>query len=780
MIDGATREPIAGAAVTLVGTSSGAATDAQGRYAVSSLSAGTLEVRCHSVGYIDQIIKLALQESAVLNFSLAASGTEAQEITVTADGRQRIDETPQSVSRLSQSQMEQTRGQTIGETMAALPGITLLQTGVSISKPVVRGLHSQRVLVYNAGVRQEGQQWGAEHAPELDAFSVSTLEVYKGASGVEFGADAIGGIIRAEPRALPVTPLVSGKFDVNLFSNNRQGAFSGSVEGGAAQYPGLGWRASSSYRRAGDTESPGYAVTNSGFSELDLTAAAGYKREWGEVSALYSSYSTTLGIFRGSHIGNITDFLDRFTAGEPLTQLPFSYAIGLPRQSVQHDLLSVRSRFAIASAGQLSVKANWQLNQRKEYDLHIGSRTATEATPPAFSLNLATYSGDAKFQHHPVGNLLGAVGISVSQQTNTNFGRESLIPNFTANSLGIYAMEEWRSGSLLLSGGARYEVYSQSASSYLNRTVDNGTRSFQTVTGTVGALYSPSTHWSIGVNAGTAARAPSINELYSYGVHHGTAQFEIGDASLGIERSFSLDLTLRHQSRIVSVEVSPFINSVQNYIFLFPDAVPVLTLRGVFPTFRYTQTAARLLGIDGSVSVQALPWLRAAATLSMVRGDDVDRREPLIFMPSDRLRLSARIDLTALGFLTSSSPEPPDKTGAFVEIGATLVRKQDRLPRSIDSISVPQNLVPFQVSAAELLDYNRVLQSSPAGYALADLTAGTRFKLGQTPVRVTLSVQNLLNARYRDYLNRLWYYADNAGINAVLRVQIPIGQQDAP
>src|SRR5688500_19161669 len=78
--------------------------------------------------------------------------------------------------------MEKIKGLVISEALSKINGVTLLQTGSTISKPVIHGLHSSRILTIVNGVRQEGQQWGNEHAPEIDPFIADKLTVIKGRS----------------------------------------------------------------------------------------------------------------------------------------------------------------------------------------------------------------------------------------------------------------------------------------------------------------------------------------------------------------------------------------------------------------------------------------------------------------------------------------------------------------------------------------------------------------------------------------------------------------------
>lgn len=173
-------------------------------------------------------------------------------------------------------------------------------------------------------------------------------------------------------------------------------------------------------------------------------------------------------------------------------------------------------------------------------------------------------------------------------------------------------------------------------------------QNFQTVTGAVGVIYQFAPEWSISAQAATAWRAPSINELYSDGVHHGTAQYETGDPNLQIERSFNLDATLRHIGARTRLELSLYRNAISNFIYLFPTVEPVITIRGAFPGFEYRQANALLYGIDGFFEWEVSEIVRAFASLSAVRAWNEAQREPLINMPSDRAIIGCHVDLPSI------------------------------------------------------------------------------------------------------------------------------------
>src|SRR5690606_33154577 len=96
---------------------------------------------------------------------------------------------------LNKAQLQQVQGTSLAAQLQSIPGVSMLQTGGTIAKPVINGMYGNRVLILNNGVRQQGQQWGAEHAPEIDPYIANQLTVVKGAESVRYGSDAIGGVI---------------------------------------------------------------------------------------------------------------------------------------------------------------------------------------------------------------------------------------------------------------------------------------------------------------------------------------------------------------------------------------------------------------------------------------------------------------------------------------------------------------------------------------------------------------------------------------------------------
>ena len=113
-----------------------------------------------------------------------------------------LEQPSQSSVKINKIQLEKLEGKNLGDILSKMNGISTLKTGGSISKPIINGLHSQRILIYQNGVRFFGQDWGVDHAPEIDPDVAKEIIVIKGAGTVKYGGDAMAGIILVIPAPL--------------------------------------------------------------------------------------------------------------------------------------------------------------------------------------------------------------------------------------------------------------------------------------------------------------------------------------------------------------------------------------------------------------------------------------------------------------------------------------------------------------------------------------------------------------------------------------------------
>lgn len=740
--DSATRLPIPNVAVSVDGTRFGSLSDSGGHYRITAALPVVVSLRFRRIGFSFAVRRVDLSRgSGIADVVLAARATSLSGVTVKADSVEQFLRSQQATSILNADDIKERRGQTLGETIRELPGVSIIQYGPSIAKPVVRGLHSQRIATVNDGVPQEGQQWGGEHAPEIDAFTANEIEVIRGPGTILYGSGAIGGVVRVTPRPLPTDGGAGGEISLNGFANNRQGAASVMLEGANLSLPwtgAIGWRAQVTSRRAGDARTPDYYLPNTGFSEFDASGALGIARDWGSSQISYSHFSTDLGLYVGAHVGNLDD-LNR-AMETPLTSSTFAYTIARPDQQITHDLVSWRTTLDLPRNSRVDISYGFQDNDRKEFDNHgfaVGAR-------PAFELELFTHSIDVQYHHPPTGALTGTIGFSGMRQGNLSPGRSFLIPQYRIYSGGVFALEEYTRGRLTITGGARVDDRWQHAFQYGAPVVisPEDIRTYVGPSGSLGASLKLTEVWSL---AGTLARAwrpPNVNERFSQGVHHGTAQYEIGDSSLVAERASNADVTLRHLGERTRLELSVFRNQIDGFIYLQPRE-PVATVRGIYPAYNYAQTDALLRGVELTGQVQPERWLTLLANGNILRGTDRRTGDALYDMPADRATASARVAVWSSARVS----------GAYVEVGTSLVRKQTNVP--------PVTIYKLPT----------------AGYALLNAQVGaSSIRLGGWRIEPSLSVRNLLDVAYRDYLSRYRLFVDEPGRDVVLRLTVPLGR----
>lgn len=739
-----TGQPIPGAILQLIGFNKGESTDSLGRYQFSNLCPGKYEMECLIVGYHSQreTIDLTEDHGHEENFTLAEEEIHLRDVEITT--RRTDAPITQPLSTLSGAGLARTRGHSLGESLKGLAGLTTLQTGASIAKPVIHGMHSNRILIMNNGVRQEGQQWGSEHAPEIDPFVATRLSVVKGAAGVRYGSDAIGGVILVEPNELPIDKPLSGELNSVYFSNGRQGVGSVLLEGGVKGLEGLGWRAQGTLKRGGNMRTPHYYLDNTGVAEQNFSLAAGYRHKGFGAELFYSHFQTKVGIFSGAHIGSVTDLLAVIESGEPLIKADFTYAIGRPYQDVNHNLLKGEAHYHFPDGNRLQWVSAWQLNNRMEYDLHRSRNDSLAVLDrPELSFRLTTFTNDIVWNHKPLaGKLAGEMGLSTLYQYNLMSGRP-LIPNFDQWNIGLFAIERLVSNGWELEAGLRYDYRYMTTYRVVNRQKVTDLFRFHNASGTLGAGRNLNDRWSVRLNMGSAWRPPNVSELFSNGVHHGAASFEEGNSSLRSEKAYNTIASIQYRNARLELELGGYLNFIRDYIYLQPQPQPILTVRGAFPYFKYTQTDATFQGIDATVNWKFIKGIEWTSKASYLRVRDVRNDSYLVMIPPNRWE--NQLSYSRLG--------RDEKRSLRVAVGNRWVAQQER-------VSTGSDFIP-----------------PPGAYSLWNVQAGSTFvQTDKSQLELTLTIDNLLDTAYRDYLNRFRYFSDEVGRTVSLRARWVFGK----
>jgi iron complex outermembrane recepter protein len=736
-----TGESLAGVIVHLKEKEKVTVTDSMGIFKFTGICAGTYTFHVEFLGYETLEKKVTIDRFSHPSFELTGLLGE-----VVIKGERKTEElNTMTRTKMEGIELDKNRGQSLGETLKDLPGLNILQTGPGVSKPVIHGLHSNRILILNNGVRQEGQQWGADHAPEVDPYIASDISVIKGAASIRYGSDAIGGVILLEPKKMPVNPGIDGEINLAGGSNNGMGAGSAMVEGAFdKRLTGLSWRVQGTYRQAGNSRAPGYYLDNTGFKEGDYSAALSYKRDSFGADLYYSHFNTTTGILTASHIGNMADLYLAFNSPAPIEKSVFSYSIGRPFQYVNHDLVKASGYIDLKNMGKIEAIYALQQDVREEYSPDIPYTNSADAVNnPQLYFRIITNAIDLAWHHPFFHGLSGSFGLTASTQGNVYRGTDfySVIPNFRNYGAGAYLIEKWSHNNWTVEGGLRYDYRWLQVYMYnVNLQYVDPVHQYANLTTSLGATYKFNQRLSANFNYGSAWRPPGPNELYGQGVHVSAASFERGDSSLGVEKAYNFTGSLKYLVEKFSAELGIYNNIINNYIFLKPDLKPVTLISGTYPAFTYTQANVVFRGIDLDLKYNPIPQLSIFSKSTLIRAFNYSINDYLVFTPADRFENGIRYEIKQYKGLKK----------IYLGFSNVFVAHQGQVPANSDYVEPPPS------------------------YTLFNAEAGGFVYFGKQPVEINFSVNNIANTAYRDYLDRLRYFADEAGRNFVLRIKIPL------
>lgn len=741
--------------------------DATGNYVIRKLPVGNVKVFVSYVGYksVDTLVNLSGDQ--VLNFTLKENADQLQEVVV----RQKANTLNKSLleQKIKTETIEKFSNQTLGDILKEVAGVSSLKTGSSVVKPVINGLFGSRVPVINNNVRLEDQEWGTEHAPNFDVNAAGKITVIKGASGLQYGGDAVGGLVIIEPISVKRDTLF-GKTILNLASNGRGGSISSSLHKGNDN--GWSWNALGTFKYSGDKEAPDYVLSNSGNREANFSGDVKFTGKKYDISGYYSFYNTTIGILSASHTGNVNDLYNSITNKIPSVVNDFTYTIKNPKQKVQHHLAKINYNYYFDETASLAVQYSFQFNKRLEFDVRRGDFKDIAA----LDLELTTNAINVDFKK-TLHDWTLKTGLNTSIQNNfanPATGIKPLIPNFDRIEFGTYGIASYDlSESFSVDAGVRYDFSRVDATKFYlkSRWEERGyaTEFADFIVGEQGNqwLTKPSfTFHNISTSAGfhkefdtslnwysnisLATRNPNPSEFFSDGLHHSTGIIELGDLALDKEKAVKLSTTLQKKWTAFSVEVNPYINSIRNFVFLRPIGFET-TIRGAFPVWEYQQTNARLTGVDVQTHWKISKQWQHDLALAYVNGKDITNKESLIDIPP--LNLSNKIQYSK-----------SDWHDLKVELKSEVVLRQNQFPNNnfTTNIIVNNELTPVLVD----------ISTPPPAYQLLHFYSEMKFKtFGKSNTTIAFSVQNILNITYRDYLNRQRFFADEMGRNFQIQLK---------
>jgi iron complex outermembrane receptor protein len=736
IIDEHDTSPLDYSSVFIPELNKGFVTDSLGNFIINGICPGTYTFRLSHVGCDERDTVLNLQlPYPFLQLVLEHHAEELLETVIISKVLIR-----NSVSEVSsQVKNKELKDPTadLGKLLSTITGVTNLQTGPTIFKPVIQGMHSDRVLIVNNGVRLESQSWGAEHAPEIDASSAQQLSVVKGAGSIQYGTDAMGGVIIFQNENIDFSGKLKGVFKSGFNSNNLGTGFHGQLEQGyiLKNKQQIAWHVNGTFRKAADASAPKYVLSNTAMDEYAGQATLQWKIP-GKIPltflSRYSYYNRNMGILSASHIGNLEDLNVALESIRPTIINPKSFNINNPKQSVRHQTISNRISFKIKRHN-INLQYDFQTDMRQEFDIRRGNRSNT----PALDLQLNAHHIGT--QYLSVKNIWTTkAGVDYYYRYNKNVpgtGIRPIIPDYVNNAIAIWLFQAVELEKITFEVGLRYEHHSYDVFKFDNNNkLTKPSYQFNNAAALLGFKWKINDLITWNSSLGISSRSPNVNELFSEGLHQSAAAIEYGDSTLVPERGFKWSQNIAFRwNQLISIDVTPFANYISNYIYLNPLNEPVLTIRGAFPAFDYRQTDVFFGGIDADITVHpSIKWMKLFAKYSYIRIVKINDGQELINTPPNRITIGSGVETFQWkGF-----------QNLYFDIEIAYVAEQFRVNPNLD-YSAP-----------------------PKGYALLNVSAGSEKALKNgNRLGFGVSVNNALNTTYRDYLDRFRYFADAPGIN---------------
>ena len=743
VIDEAPNTPLSYVNIFIQELGHGTTSDDEGKFTFNNICAGEYHLTFSHIGCEGERMHLDLISDTTLLVLLSHTPTSLGAVTIEGKRDKFVNQPNLSVNRQT---IEDNAHQNLSSLIENEAGVHLLKNGNGISKPVIHGLYGNRMIILNNGIIQSGQQWGNDHSPEIDPFAADKITVLKGTSAIEYGGGNLGSVILVEPKRIEREPHLHGQVNYSFETNGR----GHNVNARLGKYsPTIAWRLNGTFKKYGDKKSAEYFLNNTGSQEVSFALQLEKSIQDKLFIDFYaSSFNTELGVLRGSHIGNQED-LDRALIAEVpfFTEPDFSYTIEAPRQKVSHQLAKVKAKYFFKDDQILECILAGQINDRKEFDIRRGERSDI----PALSLTQFTFNAEVNYTQTLSNNWKFKIGNQHIVTDNTNNPETDilpLIPDYSSWKNGLFTTLSKQIEKSNFNLGIRYDYELQNViriEGGVEKEIVRYKNKFSNVGGLVAWKFDFSKAQSISWNAGYAVRNPAINELYSNGLHQGVSGIEEGDINLLTEKALKNTLEYKWTpNAYFSFNTLVYHQYFKDYIFLNPTDEIRQTIRGFFPVFKYEQTDATISGVDISTQFTIGHSFFGLLKYSHLRGTDTSNDLPLVFMPPNSFfgSLNYRLNKT----LTLSKKVRMEDTE--LEVYNRYVLRQN-------NITIDQDFV-----------------EPPPAYNLIGLKFSTNILSSSSKMRCFVKADNLLNVKYRDYLNRQRYFADDIGLSLSFGVNV--------
>ncbi len=710
------NEPLIGASVYLPELNKGTITNQAGEYLISNVPNGKIKIQFSFVGYNTEIktIDISQTENKV-DVLLTIAIIQSQEVLITGGYVSSQHENAVKIDVLRSKDIALSGTPNFMESLTKVPGVDMIAKGQGVSKPVIRGLSMNDVLVMNNGVRIENYQFSENHPLGIDDNDVERVEIIKGPASLLYGSDAIGGVINfIKEKPAPVGKIL-GDYRMQLHSNTL--GMNNSIGLKAASENLFGGFRFGNKTHADYLQGGGDYVPNSRFNEMAFNANTGYTGKIGTFKLFYDYFKQDLGM-------TVPPVKPLITEQGRKNEIWF--------QDLEHQLFSSQNSLYLG-------KFKWDINAAYQKALR---KLQTTLDVPFVEMNLNTITYESKLYLPSNDKSEYIIGLQGMSQNNRNLNNRAsqFLPDANISNIGFLGLAQYTFfKKLKLQGGLRFDMY-KTETFALGIEGTSGyhapvKKEFSNLNGSIGATYCVNKKVMFRANFAKGYRVPNLSELTSNGMHGN--RYEIGNENLSPENSFETDLSMHYHGEFLSFDLAGFYNQINDYIFISPTTDTTSTGVGIY---RFSQTIATLYGGEAGIHFhpKSLPWLHIEGTFSSVIGKQ-ENGNYLPFIPAQKFRYEIRAEREKIGFLKKPS----------IKLSVLTALQQD-------------NPSPYETATN--------------GYTLVNFSINTDFHVSRQILNFGISVNNIFDTQYFDHLSTLKplnYY--NQGRNISVSLKVPFG-----
>lgn len=710
--------------------------DSNGFFEINNLCKGAISLVIYHLGCNPKKYNLILEKDTTITLFLEHHEELLNEIVIL--GNQLSKENTQSLDKTILSK----NSKSLGEIALKIPGLSAQISGPNIYKPAINGLFGDRIAIIYNNIVLRSQDWGTEHAPELDISNANNIHILKGAKMLQFASNTLGGIIAINDLSEFVLNTLTYKTK-SAFSTNGLGILNTNhftVSKYIKDKVVFKYALQGTFRINRDYNTKNYNILNTSSISENFSTIMNFneqiKNSFLKSTVYYSYLKNNIGIMRNAHIGNINDLQNVIFNNIPFYIDKNNYKIDNPKQDINHQIISIQNQLN-ANNKEYTLGYTFQIDRRKEFDIRRSNRSDI----PALDMKLFSHhiQMNMEFKKNSWKYKFGLDEVFFTNNNTENLGVKPIVPNYIKNSSALYASasHEFNKKSQIQSS-IRFQNDFLKAYKF---DIDN-------------KIYTPSKSYLLFnfqntftyfienldfvANLGFNRRAPNIAELFSQGLHHGTATLEYGNEYLKPENAviFNFDINVRPTYNW-SFNILPYVYYINDYVFLKPQPLPIQTIRGAFYAYNYVQANAYLYGADFINTISFFEnFLNVKSQYSINGNRESTLKGNLPNMPQPKLSNTFSINKKIKNDLHQIN----------YWVAYDYFFKQKKINTAYEIVA------------------------TPAGYGLLSSGMELDFNYKNHNISLNLLAENIFNIKFKNYSDRFRYFSDGLGTNITISV----------